>query len=72
MYNVDVSICSIGDLDNAHTEHVKFYSKYTARRWVRDVIKCVDVEHVMIVDSETGEIILELDDRLGIVWDAEG
>ena len=72
MYIVDVALCGGADSVVTHTDRVSFYSKWVARKWAREVIKCKDVANVMVIDSETGEIMLELNEDGSVEIDSEG
>ncbi len=72
MYNVDLAMCNGMDTVITHVEHIPFYSRWAARKYSREVIKCIDVYHITIMDMETGEIVLELNNDGSIEWDSEG
>lgn len=43
------------DLEN-RTEHELYYGKWVACQRANKIRKCKDVEHVDVVDEETGEV----------------
>lgn len=71
MYNVELRIINVVTGDVTHKEAIKMYSLWGARNWARNVMKCADVNHVDIIDTETGEVMLSLSDQ-GVEWDSEG
>lgn len=72
MYNVEITLWNVATLEIRCKETVKFYSRWAARTRARDYAKCVDVCHVLVIDNETGEIVLELDTHGEVLWDTEG
>lgn len=72
MYNVEISLWNISTCEIRCKEITKFYSKWAARCRARDYASCIDVAHVAIIDDETGELILELDNNGSVLWDTEG
>ena len=72
MYQIEISLWNMETLTVSRKEHVMFYSKWAVRRVAREYASCLDVAHVDIVDSETGELILELDNDGKVIWDTEG
>ncbi len=72
MYNVTISLWNMETQQIRCKEYVMFYSKWAARCRARDYASCVDVAHVDVVDAETGELILELDNDGKVLWDTEG
>lgn len=41
------------------TETVKFYSLWAANQKAKEWAKCIDVESLVIIDDETGEIMTQ-------------
>ena len=72
MYQVEISLWNLPICEIRCKEHVTFYSKWAARQMARKYAECIDVAHVEIVDCETGELILELDNDGKVIWDTEG
>lgn len=72
MYQVEISLWNLQTYEIRCKEHVMFYSKWAARCRARDYANCLDVAHVDVVDAETGELILELDNDGKVIWDTEG
>ena len=72
MYNVEILLWNPQSCEIRCKEITKFYSKWAARVRARDYASCVDVAHVSVIDNETGELILELDNDGSVLWDTEG
>ena len=72
MYNVDLAMGNGIDMIVTRVEHILFHSRWAARQYARKVIECIDVYHVTIIDNETGEIVLELNNDGSVEWDTEG
>lgn len=72
MYDVAISLWNMETQVIRCKEHVMFYSKWAARCRARDYASCIDVAHVDVIDAETGELILELDNDGKVIWDTEG
>lgn len=72
MYNVEISLWNMSTNQIRCKEITKFYSRWAARCRARDYASCIDVAHVAIIDDETGELILELDNDGSVLWDTEG
>lgn len=50
MYQVSVNLKN-------RKEYINFYSLWAANQKAKEWAKCVDVENLVIVDSETGEVM---------------
>lgn len=72
MYEVELLIKNMRTGEVRRKEIVKMYSLWGARNWAREVIKCTDVTHVDIIDTETGEVMLSLSEDGFVTWDSEG
>lgn len=71
MYNIELHMAN-NEGYVTHKEYVKYYSLWAARNWCRDLIKCKDIAEALIIDEDTGEIMLHLTDNGVVVWDSEG
>lgn len=72
MYDICLGLKNMRTGETRCKEHVKMYSLWGARCWARKVIQMIDVNFAEIVDEETGEVMLTLNEDGTTAWDSEG
>ena len=71
MYDIELAITN-QDSIVTHKDHIKMYSLWGARCHCRKLIECKDIAEALIIDTETGEIMLHLGTNGETLWDSEG
>ena len=71
MYDIQLSVMNCDGVVT-HNDHISMYSLWGARCYCRKLIECKDIAEALIIDTETGEIMLHLADDGKTLWDSEG